>query len=204
MHRDRRPDKQLESLLDKILIHQHDGKRRVMFFKFARRYKTFTSGCQTSFMPDICDKISTGDAIQVLVHRSMTTSLVISLPSTLELLQSPVDYVLCVFAIARILEWEDESAAGPVAKSGPYAFVYRCNRYGGGLLRVDENDNCHLLELNANVRRVGLIHACSLSRTTPECKVVDNGEHFQHNETLLEGGKFYYITREMGYPPRMA
>ena len=119
----------------------------------------------------------------------MIINLVLSLPSTSELLQSPVDYVLWVFAIARILEWEDESAAGAVAKSGPYAFVYRCNRYGGGFLRVDKNDDCHLLERNANLRRVGSIHTCSLSRATPECKLIHNGEHVQHNETVLERGK---------------
>ena len=57
----------------------------------------------------------------------------------------------------------------------------------------------YYLEMQSSVRKVGVAHNCSADGG---CDFSFSTRHVVHSTNTLNGGRFFLLTRSMGYPPR--
>ena len=79
----------------------------------------------------------------------------------------------------------------------------KCTIHEDGTLHGPHGTPLTLLRLTGDVRRVGLIHTCSMSSKETDCHVSEDVGVITHAAGLLSGGRFYYLTKRRGYPPRI-
>jgi len=64
----------------------------------------------------------------------------------------------------------------------------------------DQNrSTVHYLEMRNNVRKVGVLHNCHHSG---RCSFDTSSRRVIHAETTFDSGRFFVLTRSLGYPPR--
>lgn len=82
-----------------------------------------------------------------------------------------------------------------------YAIVQYCSTFENRILVLDPSSSPGLLSLTSAVRRVGVVHCCTADGNIQMCLV---GDPYGQHKSVLNGGKYYFFTRDKGYPPRMS
>ena len=149
------------------------------------------------------ERIEYGDVVQVLLkpgfrqrkflHTSICTT---GSPSffvvgTLVLTKSGIGW-----AIVRECTLEEKATKGKLPDSTSSGFVEARTR---DFYNLDNPNNFYFLMMNTNVRKVGVVHNCSCTGT---CEFNSEARTVVHSETTLQEGRFFLLTRQLGYPAR--
>ena len=85
-----------------------------------------------------------------------------------------------------------------------WAIASPCQITEPNLLRIELKPPFSIFLLTEHCRRVALAHACSKARASGEREVVAGRGSVKHCEAEIEGGMFFYYTRDDGRPSRIA
>ena len=84
----------------------------------------------------------------------------------------------------------------------------RRNRGDHQIESSPSSSNVVVLKLNNSVRRVAIIHNCDepsshspdSANATTSCIYIEKSRKFKHSATILDGGCYFLLNRNDGYP----
>ena len=147
------------------------------------------------------EKLMIGDVIQVLLTDTLKRNMF--LDSVKSTKGTPRFFVIGVFLQVAVRGgWAVVKECKPVStdsisqlpdpKGKPLLDVHTADFYSS-------QESIHFIELSEMIRKVGYIHNCGHNNT---CQFLHDSRRVKHSCSTLDRGRFFLLTRSMGYPPR--